>query len=821
MPSKLICAILATLFFQILLVCSSIAWADEPGAWRADISTPQGQISLLTTIQKRHGSLIRSMTRYRGRPASVLNKAALLGAQINPDFNLMTPGLRLAISPNTQAFADYDPQKVEALRKQLYKRRKRFLANEFSSNGDIVKDFAKIFESSKDLPKQANGQRRRNQVLTDFLAMAPFFYTASGHRLGMSAVGDVISKLSAAELEDRFHDVLLAHLLPRLFPKKLDDGFLIQCLARFRSQFLEKQVNVGLQKVLKAGGEATAQVVTLEEAPKLVALFRGAIGCDCSMESVPLYPIHKSVRVFWIRTGMNFDAPPKGYILSVDVVDPNAENQIRPFIVTVNGTTLKAGEVRSAALALLSLYGKPTEALVSKADSVVNSTVMDQGLWSDRTSSASLYEFEPPSDWSEISKVWKKNIRYGDFYDGKRLGFGMRFPLSDEELQQISTVTVLPSVQAYPEVKDLEELSVYQRAMISLDFKTLSALKVTGVQNKAAKEFSKIMEDGNGELSKIKNQVTSHVTSLAKRLEIPVLDLLKELKIETRVAVEEQIVSGSLKATNPSDLEILKTNLEADVHELVASGKRSFMTDRDLLVRTKLLRKYWPLIFKRANKHEQAHALWPMFYSRKMTDPLNEQVMATAKAELSLAEQVGAVKAFISIAAGDEGPSQPWPEWLWRWAIEVQDRSLNDESMSVMERVEQSLENYLIKDRFPDWILPHLLATFPKSEDLVERRGRIASAIIIEARLAQLTAIVRYHKKMSKPELLQIVEFIANILEKDQEFISSILVAEKLAERWPDALSKRSNVYRRVKKFILKNCDEELSMRRLGPGLAL
>lgn len=468
------------IFFLVVLSVSS--WAVELQDWRTDLVTKQGLIRTVSSVNIRHPGFLRSQVRYRANVFRLFKDAGQLAAQLGP---LASNATEVRAAPifglswsDGRGTSEYDLQAIEKVKIEI---RTRLLKLEEAY------PTLKLTSVYEDL------QKVTDQRL--LLEVSSLLYRENGRALNLStsrpfsAAIENVSNLPPGELESLFSDLFKNHLgvpLKSSIYSKLAD--------EVERDFIDKTVLAGFTKI--ESGTAKASQIYLEEVPKAMALLRGGIGFDCSMMSVPFYPLLDSVHVYWIRKNMNANDPPRGYLLLAEIV---VGSEIVPYIITINGVTLSAQDGRTALLAAVSQY-KTRRVLVhsAAATSVVNRDDMEKALFQKENRGQPIV-VQMPEGWDTIDQATQ--YRYEPYYQSSRLAPALLVSLNENELRGISEVQRTGKFGYYSK-PDVGQLKPIDRAILYSDMvdqdeptfypEDLEALSITEVQARLAIDLKEI-----------------------------------------------------------------------------------------------------------------------------------------------------------------------------------------------------------------------------------------------------------------------------------------------------------------------------------------
>lgn len=708
------------------------------------MDSARGQTSFLRTVFAQHPNFMRSL-QYRGKPTSLFKVAKELGPKINAYYNVIAPGLRLTVATDGLE-RDYNPQKILELKENLRGRFERLKRQgyEQDEDKDIRAQFFELIESSKKLLNENDGQRKRIQFLLDFVVLSPFLYDSEGSPLLIDVVSSEIAELYGDDLENLYKDIFNNHLKSMLFQNVPDgnNGFVLQIKSRFEKNFVESQLEPSL--VLESRNSQAHQV-SLEEVPKLVALFRGAFGHDCSMVSVPMYTLHPKVRTFWLRDGVNFSQQPKGYILVVEV---QHEGRTRPLILTANGSGLSEADVRAAALGVNSLYGNESTVLVSNAPQLVNSDLVRGALWYQETERSSKVKVRFPSGWDKISDSWKTRNRLNDFYAKSVLKENViEIRLKPDEQKQIHEARQLPPGSIYQEPRDLSQISLFDKGTLASVFPSARrVLKLTPDQYSSAKAFTKLQWSENGVLD------PEEIYFWAKQLEVPITKLLMSLNMEERITVYAILKDRDPNSVNTKEMKLIVESIKSYLIERASRLNSSVPWEQEslwhLIKALGFHQEMWATVFLNApwvtlkTNGLRRKILSDMFTRKVMFGPEGKDLFEQATKAL------GRESVLIYYLREIPLDRNVWPDHLWKWAVITSSLPILPYSKSPRGYDEGDInEGILQLNRFfdtqmrykkpPYWLIADLLSSLPKNY-IWEKDPESYANMVYEAKISQI-----------------------------------------------------------------------------------
>ena len=320
---------------------------------------------------------------------------------------------------------------------------------------DITTDFER-------LTKLHRGKDLERATLA-WIQWAPLVYNSEG----VAIAGDLTERLqqiSGSELANAYLDLYPHHLRERLAscaPKR--SGFLAQTLQKSDNQFMTKIARPALKPVVVGSTSTEIRTLSLEPIPGALTSFRGCLGADCSILSVPAYSAHKDVHVAWVRKSASLTAQPEGYALWV-MVERNGKKV--PYILTVNGAALSEADIRQSVRMVARLTGSKEVLLpdFSKpaTQALVNTPASRNGMTFPKSTRVTP---QMPKGWDKIEKFQsgEGNLRYQNYYRSEVLQNAVSVKVDYPESAQI----LQPEVR-YPRPESLESLPLLERGIFAV-----------------------------------------------------------------------------------------------------------------------------------------------------------------------------------------------------------------------------------------------------------------------------------------------------------------------------------------------------------------
>lgn len=496
-----------TLLFGIsclfsVLISIDAARSQSQQGWTADLSTEEGRLQLLESILSAHPQMISRSTKFNVDPLNLLSRASHLVNRLGDDKGKIlevASSRRLSYTGNLEATEFYyKDSDLNVIRTHLVNALK-----------DITPQLSNNFHSLQNVLNKLKGADLASR--SAFLVLTPLFYNSDGnlqaefttdsHRPEQefsqrlrSLLEEKIKKLSGDAIDNLYRDFYQEHVLPLIsgYPGWTD------AINRINQRFLNGTLASKLvrHRVEQSTASSRLLSVTLEEVPKTVALFRGLIGYDCSMASVPFYALLPSVKVFWIRRSTGFHNEPDGYLLMTEV---QLEGRIVPYVITVNGGTLAMADARIAILMIAGLYNSPV-VLTSTGEHLVNTESMAEALWMAETRGTQL-KVNLDSQWPIVERFIDSTRKHGslnNYYKAENISQTKLIELEENEILVSKNTRLRANKVVYKIFGNahVKSLSILDRSAIAAFSPTLAkTLEITDDQLETAKSFFRIIAE--------------------------------------------------------------------------------------------------------------------------------------------------------------------------------------------------------------------------------------------------------------------------------------------------------------------------------------
>lgn len=346
-----------------------------------------GRLDFLLGVLRQHPNLVTSNLSFRRSLLDTLSHVTkvqkLLGNEAASMEAKQTSLLRAVYLPSGDS--KYD----EALLADfLGQRAKELEGLGLLPGADLGAQLTHLKESSK---KEGGGidEKGFKRKATRLFRLLPFLFDSNGKArftdLSDATERERISKAirehSPQTLSNAYGDLLKEHLAKQIESASEAKGMgqLKHWFETTKNDFVGKEVKRVLTPVGEGGTTVTTRTLTAERLPNSVALFRGCYGGDCSILSVPYYPLVKDTRSYFLRKGDDPDTEPSGYVFST-LVEVGGKKV--PYILTVNGATLTKSDVEMAVRMVAKDWGSDEVVLadMDKNPRLVNTTDTREGM---------------------------------------------------------------------------------------------------------------------------------------------------------------------------------------------------------------------------------------------------------------------------------------------------------------------------------------------------------------------------------------------------------------------------------------------------------
>ena len=313
-------------------------------SWMPKLENIKGQVELLMSIVERHPNFVNANLNFNRNVVETFSHIPIVLNRLNSS----------AVSLEVVA-----PQILAA---QFYSQKMTYDQVAINSFRNLrLHDLQSLsLLSSGDLKQQLRYLKGNKANLKSLFRVLPFLFDSSGKprftsgdQAALNAISETIKASGPRSWENFYFDFLTGHIDKIIEETSREKGMgeIYQLYQSFKNQFVQKDVKQVINPVLEnQDGPIALRTISIESLPAEVAVARGCFGGDCSILSVPFYPLLKGVKVHFIRKSKDLKTPPDGYVLSVAVqIETHSGLKKIPYILTVNGVTLSKTDVQVVA----------------------------------------------------------------------------------------------------------------------------------------------------------------------------------------------------------------------------------------------------------------------------------------------------------------------------------------------------------------------------------------------------------------------------------------------------------------------------------------
>ncbi|MGE0763730.1 MAG: formylglycine-generating enzyme family protein [Bdellovibrionales bacterium] len=388
--------------------------------WTPRLEILQGRVELLMSVLERHANFVTANLSFRRNVLDTLAHipaaTAALGAHAN-DLTITPP--QVISTSFFSKTVSYDQNATEVFR------RKR------------IEDLQSLkLIPAGPLRAQIIALRNDKKSLKALFRVLPFLFDSNGSarftkwdKTERRTIARTIEGSAQADWENGYFDFLNEHInsIVETIAKDQGMGQVLQFYRNFKSEFVEKEVRRNFTPVGGNKEELTLRTISMESLPASVAVARGCYGGDCSILSVPFYPLLKGVSVHFIRKSKDLRLKPDGYIVSVavEVATPSGSKTI-PYILTVNGAALSQADIQAAVDLVIASESKfAGSKLVAFPDFAKNSALVN---WEQAKRALTHKKGRPttvklPAGWKQMDEYHNLNnlTNYTNYYRGEAI----------------------------------------------------------------------------------------------------------------------------------------------------------------------------------------------------------------------------------------------------------------------------------------------------------------------------------------------------------------------------------------------------------------
>jgi len=468
----------AVISFSLVILSASSSLFSEPSAkcaktltWLAKVDSIQDKLTVLVSLLSRHPNIIT---------VNLSFKRSLL------DTYGLVPELRRQLGANAASFETppADVRRVryvaagevrhnkEGIDKFLEARVSDMEGLDLVDGADLSTQIRAIKQSSKRADGTFDGKVFAKKV-RKVLQVVPFLFDSDGNPLfkewktSQKAIYEQVRAATASHLENRYGDLLKEHLEKQIDAIAAEKGLgqVKLIYENLKNQFLDRELRAVLTPVSASGGVVEERTLSLETLPAWVSIVRGCYGGDCSILTVPYYPLVKGVKVHFIRKSHDLSEQPSGYAISVPV---QVGCKTVPYIITINGVTLTKVDIEMAVRLVADDYNSKDIVFPDfKAHpNLVNSDAARQGIATGKQKSVSV---KFPPGWGIVDAYMKDHQLkdYTNYYYGPSIERANLGTLPDRELRFLEPPQITNGDgPSYRPVEDLLSIPQLQRAIL-------------------------------------------------------------------------------------------------------------------------------------------------------------------------------------------------------------------------------------------------------------------------------------------------------------------------------------------------------------------
>lgn len=433
--------------------------------WTPDLSTLKGRIELLMSILERHPNFVTANLSFRRNVLDTLSHV---------------PEVIKALGDHAQSLEIIAPQVLSA---SFYARTIQFNESQLSSFRRDRENDLKFLSALQPVSLSQNLRNLKGdkKAIKALFKVLPFLFDSNGNATFSSwnestqnQVSQAIHKSTPSDLENGYFDLLREHIDGQVeaLAKERGMGELRQFYRNFKSQFVEKEMQQLIRPQGSDQGAETLRTVSIESLPASVAIGRGCYGGDCSILSVPFYPLPKGVTAHFIRKSKDLRAKPDGYVLSVKVQTGSRSGvQTIPYILTVNGATLTEADVKVAIDLVMKSDVEYQSDLIAFPDWSKNANLVnwDHSRRAMTLSKGKSQAVKLPEGWNTLVEYHNLNNRtnYTNYYGGDSISNPIvgTFSTGVQMVGQIENTHLMQP--GYLKSKRIEELPALERAIVA------------------------------------------------------------------------------------------------------------------------------------------------------------------------------------------------------------------------------------------------------------------------------------------------------------------------------------------------------------------
>ncbi|MGA0164635.1 MAG: hypothetical protein ACO3LE_10410, partial [Bdellovibrionota bacterium] len=452
---------------DVLAKIASSQEQSSPKSWTAEVTTASDRLNLLMSLLDRHPYIVAENLAYDRNLLEVYSQVPEVLEALGENASSLetTPPRVHRLHYVSSGEARYDEEALSSFREA---RVKDVESLSLVDGGNIATQIRHFKETSRDADGNFKEKNFRKQIRR-FLQVMPLLFDSSGEprfqkwQEEKEDIAEKIRALSPTEIEGRYGDLLKAHLshLIEEISKQKGFGQVQEWFRGLQNNFLEKEVRKALTP-LKSDADVQERFLSLESLPAWVSIVRGCYGGDCSIRTMPYYPLVKGVRVHFIRKSHDLSEHPSGYAFSVPV---KVDGRDVPYILTINGATLTEVDVEMAVRSIAEEFGSNEVVLpdFKNHEYLVNWEAARSGMTHERREKV-VVEFPP--GWSAMDAYMRNHRISENFYLESSIEGAYLSRLAASDARLLSSQSKIEGDVSYRQLADLLEIPLIQRATL-------------------------------------------------------------------------------------------------------------------------------------------------------------------------------------------------------------------------------------------------------------------------------------------------------------------------------------------------------------------
>jgi hypothetical protein len=255
-----------------------------PPSVPVDVTSIEGQLSLLQAILARHPGLVNENLGFRRNLFEILaDVSRVRGALGSNSASLEIGDTHLVGGVFFGSAAQYDQTAIGRLRQTLSKNADMLHLTTFTS---LSNDLRRL--KALKLPNGENEAQFRT-----FFRLLPLIYDADGNAISSTReqVLQAIGNTPAGELDNAYQDRFRNYLRPRASAALKNDAQFKGWLDSTSNQFIQNEIVPHFAPKSPDGQVTSRRTISVERVPPIVGLLVRNFGRDCGLGSVPFFPL--------------------------------------------------------------------------------------------------------------------------------------------------------------------------------------------------------------------------------------------------------------------------------------------------------------------------------------------------------------------------------------------------------------------------------------------------------------------------------------------------------------------------------------------------